>query len=73
MTENNPTSERLLLLFQKYDRMLHKYSYIYGHFDMDLYSECKISLFLCIRNFHFDEIHFRMQYREYLKANAEST
>lgn len=65
MSENKISYENLLVMYQKYERLLYKYSYVYGHFDMDLYSECKIALFVCLRNFRFNEKYFKDQYKEY--------
>lgn len=68
MFDNNLTPENLTSLFCKYERLLYRYSYIYGHLDMDLFSECKITLFTCIQNFHFNEDHFKEQYQEHISA-----
>lgn len=59
--------ESIVKLFDKYSKALYKYSYINQSFDADLYSECKISMLRCIRNYKFDEKRFRIQFYEHMK------
>lgn len=59
--------EDIILLFEKYDRLLRKHSTTMYGFDNDLYSECKITFLKCLNKFSFDEQGFEELYQHYAK------
>lgn len=58
----------LVEIFLYYDKLIRKYSTTVKGFDYDLYSECKIAFFKCIRRFEFNEDKFRKIFYSYIKV-----
>jgi DNA-directed RNA polymerase specialized sigma subunit len=56
----------IISLYNKYEKLMRKFSRTVKGFDEDLYSECRIGLLKCANRFNFQEVHFRHQFYEYL-------